>query len=227
MSKRWLAVSIALSLAAASLTFSGLQQPVKAAQGSVLVQLTSLGTSSLSGGATTTSVPSGIDDFARAGERVVNRRIPATSYAAARVPSDHIPAPASLGLASSNPGLSGFNGLTHTAQRLAGTGAFANTQFNKEPPDQGLCVGNGFVVETVNTAVRVRTTAGAFVTGAIALNQFFGLTPEVIRSSPPVFGDFTSDPKCYYDAGLQRFFLTLVQLDLDPSTGVFAGPTSL
>ena len=42
-----------------------------------------------------------------------------------------------------------------------------------------------------------------------------------------MFGDFVSDPKCYYDAGVRRFFVTIVQLDVDPSTGQFAGPTSV
>src|SRR5262249_48720164 len=52
-----------------------------------------------------------------------------------------------------NRGFSGFNALDHFDQRNAGTGAFVNTQFSLEPPDQGLCVGNGFVVETINTAL--------------------------------------------------------------------------
>jgi hypothetical protein len=61
----------------------------------------------------------------------------------------------------------------------------------------------------------------------MALNQFFGLAPEVIRSAPPVYGDFTSDPKCYYDADMQRFFLTILQLDVNPSSGQFTGGSSL
>jgi hypothetical protein len=91
------------------------------------------------------------DDYVRGGDQLVNRRIPAASDAPARVPADHVPSPSSLGIAASNPNLSGFNELTHRDQRLAGTGAYANTQFSLEPPDQALCVGNGFVVESVNT----------------------------------------------------------------------------
>jgi hypothetical protein len=49
----------------------------------------------------------------------------------------------------------------------------------------------------------------------------------VIRTSPAVFGDFTSDPKCYYDPDVQRFFLTLLQADVDPATGNLTGPTSV
>ena len=126
-----------------------------------------------------------------------------------------------------NQRFSGFDGLNHADQRLAGTGVYTNTQFSLEPPDQGLCVGNGFVVETINTAVAVYLEDGTLVAGPTALNQFFGLAPEVIRSTPPSFGDFTSDPRCYFDARTNRFFLTLLQLDVDPPTGNFTGPTHL
>jgi hypothetical protein len=116
----------------------------------------------------------------------------------------------------------GFDALDHRDQRLAGTGAYTNTQFSLEPPDQGLCVGNGYVVEPINTAMQVYNSAGTpLMAGPVALNQLFKLAPEVIRSSPPVFGDFTSDPKCLYDAATNRFFLTLLQLDVNPSTGNF------
>ena len=124
-----------------------------------------------------------------------------------------------------NRGFSGFDALDHFDQRFAGTGDFTNTQFSLEPPDQGLCVGNGFVLETINTALAVYRTDGTLVAGPTALNQFFGLAPEVIRSAPPVFGDFTSDPRCYFDAQTNRFFVLLLQLDVDPATGAFTGPT--
>jgi hypothetical protein len=37
--------------------------------------------------------------------------------------------------------------------------------------------------------------------------------PEVIRSTPPVFGDFLSDPKCNYDVATRRWFMTVLQAD--------------
>src|SRR6266545_1505328 len=40
----------------------------------------------------------------------------------------------------------GFEGLNHFQQRYSRGG----NQFSLEPPDQGLCVGNGYVLETVN-----------------------------------------------------------------------------
>ncbi|MCU1384041.1 MAG: hypothetical protein JWL71_2738 [Acidobacteria bacterium] len=137
-----------------------------------------------------------------------------------------VPAP-SGGAVSPVPsrGVSGFAGLTHADQRGAGTGIYRNTQFSSEPPDQALCVGNGFVMESANTALAVHNAAtGARVAGPTALNQFFLLAPAVIRSSPPVFGDFTSDPKCYYDAQTRRWFVSLLQINVNPATGGFARP---
>jgi len=117
----------------------------------------------------------------------------------------------------------GFSGLTHRDQRLAGTGLYANSQFSLEPPDQGLCVGNGFVMETINTALAVYSAkTGVLLGGPTALNQFFSLAPEVIRPAGP-FGDFTSDPRCYFDAQTRRWFLTLLQLAVNPATGAFSG----
>lgn len=132
----------------------------------------------------------------------------------------------SAGLSLVNSGFSGFDGVDHADQRLAGTGAYANTQFSLEPPDQGLCVGNGFVVETVNTAFAVYDGKGNVLAGPIAANQFFGLAPEINRTTV-VFGDFTSDPRCIYDWTTDRFLITLLQLDVDPSTGGFTGPSHL
>ena len=122
-------------------------------------------------------------------------------------------------------GTTHYAGLNHFDQRFAGTGAYANTQFSLEPPDQGLCVGKGFVVETINTAIRVRNAAtGALLTNAEPLNQFFNLAPEIIRADPLAFGDFTSDPKCYFDpANGGHWFMTLLQLGVVPATGAFIG----
>jgi hypothetical protein len=49
-----------------------------------------------------------------------------------------------------------IDGLNHRDQRTANGG----NQFSLEPPDQGLCVDNGFVLETVNDVLRVYDTAG-------------------------------------------------------------------
>lgn len=138
---------------------------------------------------------------------------------ASHVAPTDAPHPSTLPVVDATSGL-GFNGLNHFDQRFAGTGAYTNTQFSLEPPDQGLCVGNGFVVETINLALRVRNAAGASLTAPIALNQFFGLAPEIVRPSGP-YGDFTSDPKCFYDPQTGRFFLSLLDIAVVPGTGAF------
>ena len=118
----------------------------------------------------------------------------------------------------------GFAGLDHYQQRYAGTGAYAGTQFSLEPPDQALCVGNGYVVESINTAVQVFDSAGNAKTAPTALNQFFNLAPEINRTTG-IYGDFTSDPKCYYDSDTGHFFLTILQIDVVPTTGAFGSRT--
>jgi hypothetical protein len=96
-----------------------------------------------------------------------------------------------------------------------------------EPPDQGLAVGNGFVVEAVNGAVRVFNTSGTPLTGTASINTFLNLPSAIVRSTPPVFGPFVTDPKVYYDAPTQRFFLTALVISADTSTGELIPPTSV
>jgi hypothetical protein len=127
------------------------------------------------------------------------------------------PNPANTAVSTNTPGASGFNGLNHFDNRNAGTGAYVNTQFSLEPPDQALCVGNGFVMESVNTVIGVyRKSDKALVSGPTAINQFLGLAPEINRVTGAQ-GDFTSDPKCYFDPQLNRWFFTILQEDPAPS----------
>jgi hypothetical protein len=130
------------------------------------------------------------------------------------------PSPAGTPVVGSPGAATGFNGLSHADQRLAGTGQYVNTQFSLEPPDQGLCVGNGFVVEPINDAFAVYDESGKKLTATTALNQFYKRSPAVIRSTPPVFGDFLSDPKCYFDPVGQRFIQTILEVD---APGNFSG----
>ena len=118
-------------------------------------------------------------------------------------------------------------GLNHFDQRFAGTGDYTNTQFSLEPPDQALCVGDGWVVESVNTAIRVRNEAGAIVTGPMPLNDFYNVAPAIIRADPLVFGDFLSDPKCYFDHQTHRWFVTILQLGVEPDSGAFTGHSAV
>jgi hypothetical protein len=77
--------------------------------------------------------------------------------------------------------------------------------FDLVPPDQGLCVGNGFVIEPVNNVMAFYDSAGNLYTnpGKMSLYKFF-LEPEI---------NLISDPRCYYDTATGRFFLTELAID--------------
>ena len=163
-----------------------------------------------------------VDEFAPASE--VDQLVPRTGTNLARVPADHVPTPAGNPIAVSNPGATGFNAISHRDQRRADNG----NAFSLEPPDQALCVGNGVVLESVNLAVRAFSTTGVPLTATQSLNTFFGLAPAIMRPpNPRSFGTFLSDPKCYFDAGQNRWYLTVLGIDRDPPTGAFTGKTEV
>src|SRR5689334_17255854 len=125
--------------------------------------------------------------------------------------------------AKSNPTFNfGFEGLNHYQQRYSRGG----NQFSVEPPDQGMCVGNGQVVEVVNDVFNVYSAStgqsllpdntatnivGGFprnVNHAVDLNSFYGYTAAINRTTG-VRGEFVTDPSCIYDAATQRFFVVV------------------
>ena len=133
--------------------------------------------------------------------------------------------------AKSNPTFNfGFEGLNHYQQRYSRGG----NQFSLEPPDQGLCAGNGFVVEAVNDVFNIYSAATGVsvlpdnmasnivagfprnVNHAVDLNSFYGYPPAINRSTG-VRGPEVTDPSCIFDARTQRFFV--VALTLDPKVG--------
>jgi hypothetical protein len=132
--------------------------------------------------------------------------------------------------AKSNPQFNvGFEGLNLFQQRYARGG----NQFTVEPPDQALCVGNGYVVEAVNDVVNVYNTSGQSVlpdntstnivssfptdvNHAVDLNSFFGYAPAINRTTG-VRAQFVTDPSCLYDAATQRFFVTVLTLETRPN----------
>jgi hypothetical protein len=119
------------------------------------------------------------------------------------------------GLVRSFMGLDGFD------QRFANNG----NQFSVEPPDQALCVGNGYVLEAVNTVLRVFRTGGGAATAVTDLNSFYGYKAQVNRTTGEV-GPFLTDPVCLFDEGTQRFFLTVLTLEVD-AAGNFTGRNHL
>jgi hypothetical protein len=145
------------------------------------------------------------------------RRIPprrSTAAPATRPPqatsASSAPAPATL--------LESFNGVSSRDSAVTNFGQ----EF--EPPDQGLCVGNGFVVEMVNSAYTVYRPNGTVVSGPFNVNGPFdeGLT------------QFTSDPRCYYDAATHTWFATILFINgesnassLDVAVNTSGDPTTV
>src|SRR5262245_59355153 len=83
-----------------------------------------------------------------------------------------VPVTAGQGVSRTGPlqVLSTFRGLNHRQQRTANGG----NQFSLEPPDQGLCVGNGVVMEIINDVLRFFGPDGTPLGGVHDLNTFFG-----------------------------------------------------
>ncbi|HEU5374146.1 MAG TPA: hypothetical protein VFV38_01785 [Ktedonobacteraceae bacterium] len=227
---------ILVTLLASMIVFQVTATPAHAASASntTLLKLTSLGAANLTAhssatvraNAQATTGPSAIET--RPGEEDENspkKEINGSNPPLPPPPPGTVPPnPTGKHVSSTNPGFTGFNGLSHADQRNAGTGIYTGTQFSLEPPDQALCASNNFVLDSVNTALTVRSTTGTVLSGPTPINQFFGLTPEIDRVNV-VFGDFTSDPKCYFDVATQRWFVTVLQADVDPASGAFTGPT--
>ena len=132
--------------------------------------------------------------------------------------------------AKSDPAFSaGFEGLNLYQQRYARGG----NQFTVEPPDQALCVGNGYVVEAVNDVLNVYNESGQSVLPdntatnivsrfprdvhhAVDLNSFYGYAPAINRSTG-VRAQFVTDPTCLFDAATQRFFVVVLTLETRPN----------
>ncbi|HET7759181.1 MAG TPA: hypothetical protein VFK62_04610 [Gaiellaceae bacterium] len=136
--------------------------------------------------------------------------------------------------AKSNPSfVNGFEGLNFYQQRYARGG----NQFSVEPPDQGMCAGNGYVVEAVNDVLNVFDTSGTSVlpnntatnvvggfprnvNHAVDLNSFLGYAPAINRTTG-IRGPNVTDPSCIYDAQSQRFYVLVLTLEVVPTTGAF------
>ena len=141
-------------------------------------------------------------------------------HKANHVPANGIPSVTSTSVGGTTGlGPVNFNGVSFADQRTADGG----NQWSLEPPDQGLCVGNGYVLEAVNLAFQIYNTSGAAVSGVEALNPFFVGDHAIQRTTPPVYGMFLSDPKCYYDPADGRFFFTTLGIETNPATNALEG----
>jgi len=97
----------------------------------------------------------------------------------------------------------GFAGLTHYDQRNANGG----NQLSLEPPSPAVASGDGYVLEGVNNAVQVYTTAGVpLLPVVVSTNQLFGVSPSYNRATL-VYGVYPTDMRVFYDATVDRWFV--------------------
>ena len=104
-----------------------------------------------------------------------------------------------------------FNGLDIVDQEF-------DNRFDLEPPDQGVCAGNGLIIEHINLVLAVYTQSGSRVAGPVPSNLFFGV-PR----------DFLADPRCYFDPGTSRWFMTITDVasvDIIPGRSFVIGAVS-
>jgi hypothetical protein len=228
---------LAAALAALSLVASMIMvvpMTVAAASAGAARQIPRAGTGSPQTGEYTPSGAGDLTDEEFAGEadgdtgpdaypgNIVDRSLSSGGGHGASVNSSH--------KAKSNPTfISGFDGLNFYQQRYARGG----NQFSVEPPDQGLCVGNGYELEAVNDVLNIFNGSGASVlpdntatnivggfprnvNHAVDLNSFYGYPPAINRATG-VRGQFVTDPSCLYDAATHRFFVVVLTLDTNPN----------
>jgi hypothetical protein len=130
------------------------------------------------------------------------RRLPNGHFSATEAaPSAPTSAAAAAAATTTNSALVNFNGVSSRDSQ------FTNFELTFEPPDQGLCKGNGFVLEAVNSAYRIYNTAGKSLRGPFNINDLFNVGGK----------EFTSDPRCWFDPSTQTWFATILFLN-DTST---------
>lgn len=116
-----------------------------------------------------------------------------------------------------------FEGINFYEGRHADNG----NQFSSEPPDQGLCVGNGYVVESTNSALNIYDQEGTSLLPApLSLNQFYGY-PSAYNRANGQYGKALTDPTCVFDQLSQRFYHLVLTFDRVGTTYATAGTSHL
>jgi hypothetical protein len=142
----------------------------------------------------------------RVGARPLTNSTPVPFPTASCIPQG----PACDSISSSTGAITNRNGLAATANG----GLYG---FDIEPPDQGLCVGNGYVLESINIGeIRVFNAALAPLTSDTTLDALMGLTGLGWSSA--------GDPMCQYDAaeGGHWFITEIVSTTSEANGGAFA-----
>lgn len=185
------AVVVAASLATVAAMVAPVAAQASASRGQAPAVTYYKGTSGV-----TTLVPRGTRAATASGPARVaprgSRRPPYGHFSATETVPDAPKTAASLA-APSSPQVN-FNGVSSRDSQ------FTNYNQTFEPPDQGLCEGNGYILEVVNSVYRIYNTAGKSLRGPFNMNDLFDVGGQA----------FTTDPRCFYDPRSQTWFASVV-----------------
>ncbi len=181
--------------------------------------LAALGQSSAARGAATTSSAS---DGLQSPNRSSSYRHASSSNRTAGTTLT-VPVVAPTAVSGTSTAVHAFDGIDQYQQRYIADGG---NQFSLTPPDQGLCVGNGYVVESVNDALQVFNKSGKTLSPPIGLNAFYGYPPVNNRSTGEQ-GPEVTDPTCYFDPQYSRWFQVALTLERDRTSGALLGPNHI
>ena len=132
------------------------------------------------------------------------RRLPSGTFSATEAMPGASASAAAAATAASSPVVN-FDGVSSRDSQ------FTNYEQTFEPPDQGLCKGNGFVLEAVNSAYRIYRTTGKSLRGPFNINDLFNVGGK----------EFTSDPRCWFDPSTQTWFATILFInDSSPASSL-------
>ena len=83
-----------------------------------------------------------------------------------------------------------------------------------EPPDQGLCAGNGYAIDVLNLVLKVYSASTfAPLSSDVSLPALIGFPVDQVFGSAPIGGGYIlSDPRCLYDSGTGHWFLSFLYL---------------
>ena len=123
------------------------------------------------------------------------RRLPSGHFSMSEaVPRAQAPTAAAT---ATNSALVNVNGVSSLDSQVT------NYNLKFEPPDQGLCEGNGVVLEAVNSAYRFYRMNGTSLRGPFNINDLFNVGGK----------EFTSDPRCWFDPSTQTWFAEILFLN--------------
>ena len=123
------------------------------------------------------------------------RRLPSGRYSA----TEAVPrasATAGAVAAAASPQVN-FNGVSSRDSEVT------NYNLKFEPPDQGLCSGEGFVLEAVNCRTASTAPRGKTLRGPFNINDLFNVGGK----------EYTSDPRCLFDPTTTTWFATILFLN--------------